>query len=110
MPELPPIPARGADYTEALRCVATAYTISVTELVGSDKHKQVAEARTVAYWLLRTQTRLSFPEIGRVLHKDHTSAMSGVKRCERKRTEDVGFRRFTDRMVEAVEARAEGAR
>lgn len=106
--DLPPIPVRNADHTEALRCVALAYTIDVTDLLGGRRHKLLTEARTVAYWLLRTQTRMSYPEIGRALCKDHTSAMVGVKRCERRRGEDAGFARFTDRLAVAVGARNEG--
>ncbi len=67
--------------------------------------KTVAEARNVAYWLLRTQTRKSFPEIGRVMVKDHTSVMKGMDSCEAQREKDPDFRRFTDELAAAVEAR-----
>lgn len=101
----PKVPMRSVDHEDALRCVAQAYATSTEALIGRDRHKNIAEARCVAYWVLRTQTRLSFPEIGRALGKDHTSAMNGVKRCIAKREGDVRFARFTDELVAAVKSR-----
>lgn len=102
---LPEIPAHDADSAELLRCVAQAYRISVTELVSKDRHKNIAEARMVAYWLLRTRTKMSLNEIGVAMRKDHTSVMSGMKNVVRRRACDPSFCRFTDRLAEAAEAR-----
>lgn len=104
-----PIPARGADTNEVLRCVAQAYLVSVNTIVGRDKFKNIAEARLVAYWLLRTLCNLSYPEIGKVLRKDHTSAISGVKKCIANRERDPSFRVFTEELAEAIKARLKGA-
>ena len=101
----PPIPARDADPFKVLRVVAHAYALTVDDITGKDKHKNLAEARLVAYWLLRTRTKLSFPEIGRVLGKNHTSVMSGVRKCGARREKDSAFGEFTDKLAVAVEAR-----
>jgi chromosomal replication initiation ATPase DnaA len=104
-----PIPARGADTNEVLRCVAQAYLLSVGSIIGRDKFKNIAEARLVTYWLLRSLCNLSYPEIGKVLKKDHTSAISGVKKCIALRERDPSFKAFTDELTEAVRARLKGA-
>lgn len=104
-PDPPPIPAHDADPYKVLRVVAHAYSITVDDLTGRDRHKNTAEARLVAYWLLRTRTRLSFPEIGKVLGKDHTSVMSGVRKCGVRRDKDAEFVSFTDKLAVAVDAR-----
>lgn len=102
----PPIPAHDADPYKVLRVVAHAYAITVDDLIGKDRHKNVAEARLVAYWLLRTRTKLSFPEIGRVLgNKHHTSVMSGMRKCGARRERDSAFVSFTDKLAVAVDAR-----
>lgn len=101
----PPIPSNKADPFKVLRVVAHAYTLTVDDLTGRDRHKNTAEARLVAYWLLRTRTSLSFPEIGRVLGKDHTSVMSGVRKCGARREKDSAFGEFTDKLAVAVDAR-----
>lgn len=104
----PPVPIRDADPLEILRVVATAYSIVVDDLAGKDRHRNVREARLVAYWMLRTRTKLSFPEIGRLLKKDHTSVMSGVRKCVAMRQEDASFNAFTETLAAAVDSRIKG--
>ncbi len=106
--ELPAIPLRDADPNEILRVVAHSYTVSVQEILSKDKHRNISEARQVACWLLRTRTRLSFPEIGRVVHKDHTSVMVCVKKCVARRAKEPSFEAFADQLAAAVEARLKG--
>jgi chromosomal replication initiator protein len=104
-PAIPDIPVRGADVNEVLRCVCQAFLVSPDELRGKKRHKSISEARLVAYWLLRTLTKMSFPEIGIALNKEHTSVMSGVKACERYRARDSKFKAFTNELATAVSAR-----
>jgi chromosomal replication initiation ATPase DnaA len=106
--ELPPIPDRDSAPLDVLRVVAAAYKVTLDQLQGTDRHKNIAEARIVAYWLVRTRTALSFPELGRVMRKDHTTVMYGVGRCELRRKTDARFQDFTDRLAAAVDARVKG--
>lgn len=99
------VPLRNADTNEVLRCVGQAYSLPVSALTGKCRFKNTSEGRAVAYWLLRTLGKLSFHEIGIALKKDHSSAMSGVRRCERHRSRDEAFKRFTDELAAAVRAR-----
>jgi chromosomal replication initiator protein len=47
---------------------------------GSDKHRSVVRARQVAMSAVRARLGLSYPELGMVFGKDHTTVMNGVKR------------------------------
>jgi hypothetical protein len=107
-PALPAIPLRAADPNEILRVVCVSYALELAALLSKDKHKNISEARQVACWLLRTRTKLSFPEIGRVVRKDHTSVMVGVKKCVARRVREPGFENYTDQLAAAVEARLKG--
>lgn len=102
---LPAIPTRDADALEVLRCVARSFLVSLDQLISKDRHRSIAEARQVAYWLLRTRTRMSLPEIGRLLRKDHSTVMIGVRRIVRRRATEPSFERFTDELATAVDAR-----
>lgn len=106
---LPAIPLRDVDPLEILRVVAQSYSLAPQQIVGKDKHKNVAEARQVACWLLRTRTKLSYPECGRVVRKDHSSVMTCVKKCVARRAKEPSFEAFTDALAAAVEARLQGA-
>lgn len=117
LPELPDIPRanvsnipqRAGDVTEAIRCVAKSYMITVSVLLSKDRHQSVAEGRGVLCWLLRTLTDLSYPEIGRALAgRDHTTIMSAVKKCVRRRALEPAFLAFTDELAAAVSARMGG--
>lgn len=111
--ELPPlpVPSMRTDAGRVLAVVAEGYAVTVWELCSKDRHKCIAEARLVAYWLLRSATRFSFPEIGRALGgRDHTTVMHGVRSCERRREVDSEFRSITGEMLAAVESRMGGER
>lgn len=106
----PSIPSRGCDVNEVVRCVCQAYMVSPSLLLSKDRHKNIAEARQVTYWLLRTLSKMSYPEIGRALgNRDHTSVMSGFRKCLRMRDDDRAFEAFTDQLAAAVAARLKGA-
>lgn len=65
-----------------LRAVSLRFDVPVDDIKGRGRSKTVSLARLAAYWLLKHRG-LSYPEIGRVLgNRDHTTAMSGVRRVE----------------------------
>ena len=61
--------------------VAAYFGCRVRSLIIHDRHKAAAGARHVAAWLLRRRER-SFPEIGRLLQRDHTTIMSACNKVE----------------------------
>jgi chromosomal replication initiator protein len=68
----------------ALAAVARRFGVTFAELTSKDRHRRLADARHVAAWVLR-QYGLSYPEIGRVLCRDHTTAMHSVRLIEGQR-------------------------
>jgi chromosomal replication initiation ATPase DnaA len=102
---LPAVPRRGATTEAILACVSLAFDVPMGALLSRDRHKVVAEARGVAYWLLRTINGLSYPEIGRATWRDHTTAMSAIRKVLRRREEEREFEAFTDALSAAIVAR-----
>ncbi len=68
------------------------------QLFGSSRRKSIAEARSLAYLLVRELTRLSFPEMGRLFKRDHTTIIPGVRRAARK----IQYDRWMRELYEAV--------
>jgi chromosomal replication initiation ATPase DnaA len=64
---------------QILHTAAAMFHVHPTMLIGRDRHQTVSLARHVAAYLFRCDG-LSYPEIGREMGRDHTSAMSSVKR------------------------------
>jgi chromosomal replication initiator protein len=65
------------------KTVCDYFNIKHAELVGSRRHKAVAEPRQVAMYLSRKLTTHSFPDIGRKFGgRDHTTVMHAVRKME----------------------------
>ena len=63
--------------------VATKHGITLAELVSDRRSRHLARARQEAMWMLKRHTKLSYPQIGRILGKrDHTTILHGVRRHE----------------------------
>jgi chromosomal replication initiator protein len=62
-----------------LLAVARYYGINSDELKGKSRHKQIVEPRQISMYLLREDAHLSTPQIGRLLNRDHTTVLHGLK-------------------------------
>lgn len=61
--------------------VAKAHLVSFSDIVGHARSYPIVAARQEAYYRLRTELGLSFPEIGRRMGgKDHTGVMHGFNK------------------------------
>jgi chromosomal replication initiator protein len=63
--------------------VATFFGMTPADIHSSRRTRTVSAARTVAMFLARRHTRMSFPEIGRHMGKNHSSVVLGVQRMEK---------------------------
>ncbi len=61
---------------QLIQTVATFFDLSIEDLVGASRKKELVEPRQIAMYLLREELRSSFPAIGNELGgRDHTTAM-----------------------------------
>jgi len=73
-------PVLGPPAGKILKAVAEATEFTVADLLGRRRYPSVSRARQLGYHLFRSlRPDLSFPAIGRVFVRHHTSIMSG---CE----------------------------
>jgi chromosomal replication initiation ATPase DnaA len=56
---------------------------TLTSVVVGTRHASVARARHRLWMVMRHTLGFSFPELGILFEVDHTTVMSGVKKCER---------------------------
>ncbi len=59
------------------------YNVDEIILRGSQRTKNVAEARQIAMYLIRKLTNLSTPDIGREFAKDHTTVLHSIGKVEK---------------------------
>lgn len=78
-------PYRKTSPQTILKSVADFYSITLADLVKRSRKKEVVKPRQVAMYLLREETKLSFPEIGQRLGgRDHSTV---IHACEKIRGE-----------------------
>ena len=59
------------------------YNVDELILRGSQRTKNVAEARQIAMYLIRKLTNLSLPDIGQEFAKDHTTVLYSIEKVEK---------------------------
>jgi chromosomal replication initiator protein len=89
--------------------VASAYGISVDDLLARNRSRQVALPRQVAMYLLREEAQISLPQIGEVLGgRDHTTVMYGCDKVADLIEQDDRLRRqvvdIRDQLYGAIQA------
>ena len=60
--------------------VAKKHGLTLDDLRGERRQHYLVVARWEAAWRCFSETKNSYPAIGRVLHKDHTTIMNAVKK------------------------------
>src|SRR5437764_1414304 len=70
---------RGATPAAILTAVARYFGLKTDDLKGKARNKQIVGPRHIAMYLLREDGHLSTPEVGRLLNRDHTTVLHGMK-------------------------------
>jgi hypothetical protein len=69
---------------EIKRSVCQRFDITFADIESRRRNAKVVRPRQIVYYLCRRLTSRSLPEIARRLgHRDHTTALSGIKRIEK---------------------------
>ena len=63
------------------------YHVTIADLAGRSRKQRIAWARQEAFYEMRQHATLSFPAIGKIFNRDHTTIMHGVKQVTRRRRE-----------------------
>ncbi len=66
-----------------LEKVSRRYNVTVDSIKSSKRTKEIAFARHISIYLIRTMTDMSLPQIGKLLGRDHTTILSSLKTIER---------------------------
>lgn len=72
-----------------IRAAAVYSGIPIELVTGKRRSRRVIVARMSAIYVIRQSTDLSYPEIGRIFNRDHTTVMHSVKRVETNPSEEM---------------------
>jgi len=76
---------------DIIRFVAQHYGIRVADLKGRSNRRSIALPRQVSIYLIREILDLSFPEIGKIFSKHHSTAMYAVDNISKMRQSNPDF-------------------
>ncbi len=85
--------------------MASYFGIKAGDLKGKARHEQIVGPRQVAMYLLREDGLLSTPEVGRLLNRDHTTVLHGMKQVANDIARDGASRAAVRSVREMVAAR-----
>lgn len=96
---------RPREASSVIQLVAAHFNLSVDELLGRGRTKEVAFARQIAMYLLREENQLSLPGIGDQLGgRDHSTVRYGVEKVSADMETDETTRRHVIALREKVYA------
>jgi chromosomal replication initiator protein len=82
---------RATTAADIIRFVAHHYGIRVADLKGRSNRRSIALPRQVAIYLIREILGLSFPEIGKIFSKHHSTAIYAVETVQKTRQSNPDF-------------------
>jgi len=82
---------RATSPSDIIRFVAQHYGIRVADIKGRSNRRSIALPRQVAMYLIRHLLELSFPEIGKIFSKHHSTVMYAVDNVQKMRQSNPDF-------------------
>ncbi len=82
---------RATNSADIIRFVAQHYGVRVADLKGRSNRRSIALPRQVAMFLIRDILEISFPEIGKIFAKHHSTVMYAVDNVQKMRLSNPDF-------------------
>ena len=67
------------------------YGVSKSDLESKSRVKEVAQARHIAIYLIRSITEMSLPHIGKMFNRDHSTVISSIEAIDKKIASSPSF-------------------
>lgn len=75
-----------ADARKIIQAVAAEYGVTFAEIVSPRRSRQLVAARQEAVWRVKKQTLLSFPMMGRLFRRDHSTCYTSYQAVEKRKS------------------------
>ena len=85
-----------------LAAVAKKYGVTVEDLKGKRRTREIAMPRHICIYILRSITDMSLPAIGKLFKRDHTTIMSSIDAVEEKLREDANMEADIEELVKEI--------
>ena len=78
------------------------YNIKREDIVSSKRTKDIANARHITVYTIRSVTDMSLPNIGKIIDRDHSTVLSSIEAVEKKMAQNPVFRAEVEEMVKEI--------
>src|SRR3982750_710625 len=79
------------------------FHISIDEILGPKRDKDIVVPRQIAMYMLRSELHLSFPKIAHELgRKDHTTAIHSIEKIEKELSYEGAIRESVNELKERL--------
>ena len=78
------------------------YNVKREDLVSAKRTKEIANARHLSIYLIRSVTEMSLPNIGKIFNRDHSTMMSSLDIINKKITNDAIFKSEVDDLIKEI--------
>lgn len=82
--------------------VAHKYGVTIDDIRGKRRTREIAQARHVCIYIMRTVTDLSLPSLGRIFNRDHTTILSSIDTIQAKIREDASLENDIDDLIKEI--------
>jgi chromosomal replication initiator protein len=78
------LPKQKATFQQVLEAVSRYYSVSVQDMMGSSRVREILQPRQIAMYLGKKHLRLTHVKLGEIFsNRDHTTVMNAVEKIER---------------------------
>ena len=78
------------------------YNIKREDIVSTKRNKEIANARHITVYIIRQITDMSLPNIGKILERDHSTALSSLNNVEDRMAKNPVFRTEIEEMIKEI--------
>ena len=78
------------------------YNIKREDIVSSKRTKDIANARHITVYVIRSVTEMSLPNIGKIIARDHSTVLSSIEAVEKKMAQNPVFRAEIDETIKEL--------
>lgn len=65
------------------------YNVTKEDILGKKRNREIANARHMAIYLIKEITEMSYPDIGKIFSRDHTTAIASYQAIEKRLSSDA---------------------
>ena len=78
------------------------YNIKREDIVSSKRTKDIANARHITVYTIRSVTDMSLPNIGKIIDRDHSTVLSSIEAVEKRMSQNPVFRAEIEEMIKEI--------